>query len=228
MQNKKNTNLIIGIIAVAVLFFAGLVWLVLRLPADPSSSNVGTSEQVTFNDQNSQSVGPADAKVVVHLYGDFQCPACQYAEAAVKATIDAYKDRVRFVWKDFPLEQVHPNARIASNAARCAVDQGKFWEYHDALYAKQSEWSNLKDPRQMLIGDAGMIGMNEAAFTSCVNAKSHDALISQDQNEGLANKVDRTPTFFINNKRYFTMSTADWSKAIDQTLAETGISSAQK
>ncbi len=227
MQDKKNTRLIVGIIVIAVLFFVGLVWLVMRLPTDPSSSNVGKPEQVTFNDQNSQSMGPVDAKVVVHLYSDFQCPACQYAEAAVKATIDNYKDRVRFVWKDFPLEQIHPNARIASNAARCAVDQGKFWEYHDMLYVKQTQWDDIKDPRQLFIGEAGAMGMNEGTFTSCLNAKSHDGLISQDQNEGLDNNVDRTPTFFINNKRYFTMSQADWSKNLDQALLEAGASTTQ-
>ena len=224
MSSPKNTGLIAGIIAVAVLFFVGLVWLVMRIPADPSSRNAGQPEQVTFNDEGAPSIGPSDAKVVVRLFSDFQCPACKFAEPPVKATIEAYKDRVRFLWKDFPLEQMHPNSRAAAEAARCAVDQGKFWEYHDRLYSKQDDWAKLSNPNAKLAEEGEAIGLNAATLSSCLQARAHDNLVARDLAEGLSNSVDRTPTFFINNRRYFAMSEEEWKKAIDAALKEAGSS----
>ncbi len=219
MQQQKNTGLIVGIVAIAVLFFAGLVWLVMRIPADPSSKNAGKPERVTFNDEGSPSVGPSDAKVVVHLYSDFQCPACKFAEPPIKATMEAYKDRVRFVWKDFPLEQIHTNARTAAEAARCAADQGKFWEYHDQLYEKQSEWDKLPDPKAKLAEEAQAIGLEASSFSSCLQSREHKDHIARDMTEGLSNNVDRTPTFFISNRRFFAMSPEEWKSAIDAALS---------
>lgn len=224
MPESKNTGLILGIIAAAVLLFAGLVWLVMRVPADPSSRNAGQPEQVTFNDEGSPSVGPSNAKVVVHLYSDFQCPACKFAEPPVKATMEAYKDRVRFVWKDFPLEQIHSNARAAAEAARCVADQSKFWEYHDRLYANQSDWDKLADPKTKLIEEAQAIGVEPTALTGCFQTRAHDNLIARDMAEGLSNNVDRTPTFFVNNRRFFAMSPEEWKSAIDAALKEAGVS----
>jgi protein-disulfide isomerase len=218
MAEAKNTSLIAGIVAVTVLLFVGLAWLVARAPADPSVKNAGQPENVSFNDANSPSIGAADAKVVVRLYSDFQCPACRYAEPAIKAAIDAYKDRVRFIWKDFPLETIHANARIAAEAGRCAVDQGKFWEYHDQLFAKQSEWSGLANPFAKLVEEATVVGMNSAPFSACLQARSHDDLVKRDVSEGFANDVDRTPTVFINDRRYFAMSSAEWKKNLDAAL----------
>ncbi len=224
MPEQKNTGLILGIVGVALVLFGGLVWLLVRTPADPSSRNVGQPEEVTFQDEHNPSLGPSDAKVVVHLYSDFQCPACKFAEPPVKATIDAYKDRVRFVWKDFPLEQIHANARTAAIAARCAADQGKFWEYHDEVYAKQSDWDKLADPRPGLTEEAHAIGLDRTAFVVCLQAKTHDDWIAQDIAEGLRNKIDRTPTFFVNNRRYFAMSPDEWKKAIEGALQRAGSS----
>lgn len=220
MFQNKNTGFVVGIVAVSILLFVGLIWLVMRLPADPSSKNAGQPEEVTFQDEGSAAVGAADAKVVVHLYSDFQCPACKFAEPMVREVMQSYQDRVRFVWKDFPLEQIHRNARMASNAARCAATQGKFWEYHDALYATQSEWENLPDPKAKFMEQGTSIGLDATSFAACLAARPHDALVMRDVSEGLRNKVDRTPTYFINNRRYFGMSAAEWRKQLDAALAE--------
>ncbi len=218
MPIANNTRLIVGIIAVASLFFVGLVWLVVRTPADPSSRNAGQPESVSFNDETSPALGTAGAKTIVHMYSDFQCPACKLAEPPLKEVIDTYKDRVRFVWKDFPLGQIHSNARSAANAARCAADQNKFWEYHDQLYAKQSDWDKLNNPASVFIQIAQTIGLEQNVFATCLQAKTHDDKIASDMTEGLRNNVDRTPTFFINNRRYFTMSAVEWRQALDKLI----------
>lgn len=220
MFQHKNTGLVIGIVGVSVLLFAGLVWLVMRMPADPSSRNAGQPENVSFQDEGSASEGPTDAKVVVHLYSDFQCPACRATEPIVMEIMRAYKDRVRFVWKDFPLEQIHRNARAAANAARCAAAQGKFWEYHDVLFTKQSDWESSSDPASKFKEYAPGVEVDLAAFTACLANRPHDVAVMRDVSEGLRNKVDRTPTYFINNRRYFGMSAAEWKKHLDAALRE--------
>lgn len=224
MNQDKNTGLIAGIIGLTVLLFAGLVWLVARAPSDPVRNQIGQPEKVTFEDEGAPSIGPTEAKVVAHLYSDFQCPACKYSEPVLKTIIDTYKDRVRFVWKDFPLEQIHKNARAAANAARCAQDQGKFWEFHDQLYDTQSDWESLSDPATSFLQSAKALSLNEQTYTSCYTARANNERVSRNVSEGLANNVDRTPTFFINNRRYFGMNAQDWSKALDQALQEAATS----
>ncbi len=220
MSESKNTSLIVGIIAVTVLLFAGLAWLLVRTPASPSVSRAGQPENVTFSDENNPFVGPADAKVVVRLFSDFQCPACKFAEPAVKAAMEQYKDRVKFVWKDFPLETIHPNARLASEAGRCAAVEGKFWEYHDQLFAKQTEWEGLSNPFAKLVEEAAQVGITSPSFSACLQTRGQTALVRRDISEGFANDVDRTPTVFINNRRYFAMTSAEWKKNLDAALAE--------
>lgn len=225
-DSSSNKGLIIGIVAVTALIFGGLVWAVFQSPADNSGG--GSEEQVSFNDENAPSQGPTkDALVTVELYSDFQCPACRSAEGGVKPTIEKYRDLgVKFVWKDFPLP-IHQNARLAANAARCAFNQGWFWRMHDMLYEKQTEWSDLSDPSQKFIEYFDNLKtvqpegkFNEALFASCLGSKSEDAKIGADIDEGYRNKVDRTPTVFVGNRRYFGMSPAEWDRVLTAALAE--------
>lgn len=87
--------------------------------------------------------GNQSAAVTIVEYSDFQCPYCSRALPTVNQLLTEYGDKVKLVYKHFPLEQIHPNARLAAVAAECAKDQGKFWEMHDKLFEKQTEWSSL-------------------------------------------------------------------------------------
>lgn len=221
--SKENTGLIIGIVVATVLIFAGFAFLLLRMPGDQRSlpsDKTGVDENVVFNDVNDPSVGAADAKVVVHIEGDFQCPACRSAEVGVTAAREKYADRVRFVWKDFPLTQIHQHAREAANAARCAADQGWFWKFHDLLYERQDAWVAQSNPADYFTAYARELGAKEADFRSCYDVKINDAKVMANYQEGLSNNVDRTPTFFVNRKRYFGMSPEEWTVVLDKALAE--------
>src|SRR5205085_997458 len=83
--------------------------------------------------------GNPNAPVTIVEFSDFQCPYCRAAEPTIKEVLDKYKDKVRFSYRDYPLKQIHPHAEQAAEAARCAGEQGKYWEYHDLLYAKQAQ-----------------------------------------------------------------------------------------
>ncbi len=87
--------------------------------------------------------GPADAPVVIVEYSDFQCPYCGRAFPTVQQVISEYGDKVQFAYKHYPLTAIHPRAQKTAEAAECARDQGKFWEFHDALFANQTDWMSL-------------------------------------------------------------------------------------
>ncbi|HEU0050789.1 MAG TPA: DsbA family protein [Patescibacteria group bacterium] len=214
----NSRGLIIGIVGLAVLIFAGLIWLLVKAPGD---SGLPQTENVSFNDVDEPSTGPANAKVVVHVYSDFQCPACRAAEPSLEQTIQKFQDRVKFVWKDFPLEQLHPNARAAADAARCAQDQGWFWKFHTELYNNQDAWAAAANPQSLFEQYAGKVGMDVPKFIACYTNKAKDALVQNDIAEGSKNSVDATPTFFVGNKRYFAMPAAQWDQVLTQALSQT-------
>jgi protein-disulfide isomerase len=111
------------------------------------------------------SVGSASAPITIVEFSDFQCPFCQRAAPTLKRVRDVYGDKVRVVWKDFPLTQIHPQAFKAGEAAHCAADQGKFWEYHDRLFANQQALQ--PDDLKKYATDLGLDG---AKFAPCVDS----------------------------------------------------------
>src|SRR5262249_27086742 len=132
--------------------------------------------------------GASQARVDVVEFGDFQCPICRSMEPVLKQLQTQYKNDVRLVWKDFPLDG-HPDARSAAEAARCAADQGKFWEYHDKLFANQQALakSRLKDYARQLKLEPG-------AFGSCVDKMVHRADVDDALSEAANYGVAATPT----------------------------------
>jgi len=91
----------------------------------------------------SSSKGPENAPITIVEFSDFQCPFCSRALPTVNQVMSAYKDKVRLVYKHMPLVSLHPRAHITAQAAECAKDQGKFWEFHDQLFEKQNDWASL-------------------------------------------------------------------------------------
>jgi protein-disulfide isomerase len=146
--------------------------------------------------------GPADAKVVIVEFSDFECPACRYAEPIVRGLLKLHEGKVRFVFKHFPLERVHRWARPAAVAAECAERQGKFWELHDRLYDEQEKWSQETDAPKVWEGYAKDAKLDVAAWKACLQDPSANAPIDKDEKDGLDAWVGSTPTFFINGRRF--------------------------
>lgn len=213
----SNKGMIIGTVFVAVIIFAGLVWAIMSAPPD-GPENV-QPESVTFNDEKELFQGKEDSKVVVHIYSDFQCPACRTQEPNITYAVDKYKDRVKFVWKDFPLSSIHPNARAAANAARCSTEQGKHWEFHKTLYDEQPSWSSSQNLKEDFFAYATRLGMDANAFEACYDARRFDADIEANVREGNANRVNGTPTVFVNDARLSSLTPADWDRVLTAALA---------
>ena len=146
--------------------------------------------------------GDAGAPVTIVEYTDYQCPYCQRHVAEtlprlITEMIDA--GRVHYVIKDFPLDSIHPEARAAAVAARCAGEQDAYWEMHDALFAGQAEWGGLGDGATAVFSTmAADLALDGEAFAACLSSGRHDAVIQANQDEGIALGVNGTPAFFIN------------------------------
>ncbi|MFA5129415.1 MAG: thioredoxin domain-containing protein [Patescibacteria group bacterium] len=210
---------IFGLIGLAVLMIGGIAWAVM---AQPTKQGSGTQDvNVSFNDANDPVRGPADAKVVVREFEDLECSACRVAKAGVDYVMQKYGDQVKFIWNDMPLTTLHPHALEAANAARCAEEQGKFWEYHDVLYQQQPYWASATNVGDLFAQYASGLGMNMQAFSSCVADKTYESKITADGQEGTAAGIDATPTFFVNNVRYVgVLSNDEWDAAIQKALGK--------
>jgi protein-disulfide isomerase len=149
------------------------------------------------------SIGSESAPVVIVEYSDYQCPFCRvWFNQSEEQLIQTYVDtgKVQFVYKDFPLS-FHPMAAPSANAARCAGDQGKYWEYHDALYAEQNALNAQGGTVQYTLADikawGKKIGLNESTFNACVDADTYASEIAENMAEGQTVGVGGTPSFVI-------------------------------
>lgn len=221
MQSDSNKPFVIGMIVLAGLMVVGIGY---AISVKRSTGTSGVYDaNVSFNDAGDPMAGNESGKVVIRMFEDFQCSACRVAKTGFDHVREKYGDRVKIIWNDFPLDTVHQNARLAANAARCAEEQGKFWEFGDALYSTQPVWSEEDASKALgLFGDyAERLGLNRGVFEGCVDLKRYESKIDADVKEGLANRVDSTPTFFIGNDRFVgAMSNEQWDREIDARLVK--------
>jgi protein-disulfide isomerase len=138
--------------------------------------------------------GPVGAPIEMIEFSDFQCPFCFRATPTVSQVLNTYGDKIRLVYRHYPLPN-HPNARPAAEAAVCAAEQGKFWPFHDRLFADQSKLSP-DDLKQ----SAAALGLDSAKFNACVDSHKTKAVVDADLQAGQEAGVDGTPAFFINGR----------------------------
>jgi protein-disulfide isomerase len=143
---------------------------------------------------NGASKGSANAPVQIIEFSDFQCPYCQRVNPTVDQVLETYGDRIHFVYRHFPLSN-HPNARPAAEASQCAAEQGKFWPYHDKLFAAPSRLTD-SDLKQ----HAAELGLDAAKFNACVDSHKYKAQVDADLQAGEDAGVNGTPAFFINGR----------------------------
>ena len=182
-----------GAMAVALTLYAYDV----RHP-EPGSSRRKLAETSVASNNARPAVGPAHAPVEIVEYFDLQCPACRSAAPIVDAVISApqFQGKIRFVFRHFPLVDIHPDALAAARAAECAFRQGKFLEMRSLLYAHQATLT----PRD-LQGNARQIGLGEKDFQTCLDGESSYTAVEADWREGLERDVSATPTYFLNGTR---------------------------
>ncbi len=137
--------------------------------------------------------GDPKAPVTIVEFSDFQCPFCKKTQPTLRELLTKYNGRVKLAFLDFPLREIHPHAEIAAEGARCAGEQGKFWEFHDALFADQSKLAEND-----LIAHARTLALDEKSFQSCLASGKFKSKVEADLQAGSKAGVAGTPGFFVN------------------------------
>jgi protein-disulfide isomerase len=146
-------------------------------------------------DPTDPTTGNKSAPITLIEFADFQCPYCGRVAPTIKKVQATYGDKVRLVWKDFPLTQIHPQAFKAGEAAHCAGDQGKYWEYHDRLFDNQQ--SLMPDD---LKKHAAAIGLDASTFATCLDTSKYGERVRDGVAQGTRLGVNSTPMFYVNGR----------------------------
>jgi len=222
--NKSTYNrLIIAIISVAIVsaFLGGYVVggetaepkeVIIRETVQSSQTSQTTQEQfgpqiirnISLDDDPMK--GDPNASITIVEFSDFQCPFCaKFHQSTLPLIEQNYisTGKVNFVYRDFPIQSIHPNAVPAALASECADDQGKFWEIHDMIFENQRNWQDLQlvQSANLFRAYAIEIGLNMDEFDPCMTSGKHLDEISNDLNDGRAYGVTGTPGFFVGNEK---------------------------
>lgn len=185
-----------GISLGVLVFLGGLIYLgeLQDSPSQPSP----LSSQVTSVDH---AQGPETAAVTLVEYADFQCPTCAAFAPVLERLVEEYPDDLRFVYRFFPLQSIHPNATIAAEAAEAAGLQGKFWEMHDLLFDRQSEWNSVNNPKDLFTDYAQTLGLNTEQFKNDLGSQVVKDRVQADLQSATSANLSGTPTFFVNGRQ---------------------------
>jgi protein-disulfide isomerase len=161
----------------------------------PAEGRIATNGPVRTSVADAPTLGRADAPVTLVEFSDYQCPFCQrFFATTLSAIKKQYVDtgKVRYVFRDFPLDQMHPQARKAAEAAHCAGELGKYWEMHDVLFQNQKA---LAPPQ--LAEHARTVGVDGAKFEECLSSGRHGARVERGLREGSTLGIQGTPSFVV-------------------------------
>ncbi|HZI18994.1 MAG TPA: thioredoxin domain-containing protein [Pyrinomonadaceae bacterium] len=194
---KRHLTLIIILTGLVGGTAAGL-WLA-RRGGGPEREPLRAFSVASEGAQPPHARGSEGAAVVLEEFADFQCPPCARLHSLMKEIEGDYGSGVRFVFRHFPLD-AHAHARQAAQAAEAAGLQGRFWEMHDLLYARQPEWSESEDAAQHFTEYARSLGLDVEAFRRDMEAEPVRARVLADERRGASIRIDATPTLFLNGR----------------------------
>jgi protein-disulfide isomerase len=218
-QGQKSFYYLLGGIAVVGVVLVAARVLGGKSVSIPANVVVTTADTTGFR---GYLIGSESAPVEVTEYADFQCPQCANFDAVSwpdikERLIDAGK--VRFRYRDFPLDNIHRNTRIGAHAAACADDQGKFWGMKSALYHRQPEWSESSSPMSTLKQAAKDAALDLAVWESCMESAKYAGRIQASADEAMKVGVNSTPTFLIGGRLYPGLAADEMVRLVDSLVA---------
>jgi len=185
-----------------------------------ASATPAVQRQVAPGVPDPYSRGGANARVTLEEFSDFECPACGVLEPGLRKVVNDYGDRVRLIFRNYPLP-MHKSAFLAARAAEAAGRQGKFWEMHDALYDHQEEWSKVMEPRTQFDAYATRLGLDVQKFKADMERQEIVERIRADMQRGNSLNVRGTPTVYLNGRELVPgklVTEADLRREIDAAL----------
>lgn len=208
-----------------VVFLGGIIWLSSLEKIDLSKVDISKEIPASTDSGNiaEHVYSKSSSKVTLVEYGDYQCPGCKTASNRIKAIAEEYKGKVNFIFRNYPLVSVHPNALAAASVAEAAGLQGKYWQMHDLLYDKQDEWTSAtaNDRMDYFTEYANELKLNIDQFKKDIESEKVKAKIKYDQAIGAKAKVSGTPSFSLNGKDLDSKVWGDDSKlkaALDEAI----------
>ncbi len=211
---KKRTSRVV-IWGLAILLLGGSVWGLAKL-VQKSSSGGELAGAITSQDWVQ---GNREAKIVLVEYGDFQCPACAAYFPIVEQLHQDFGDELAFVYRHFPLMQIHAQAEPAARAAEAAGRQDKFWEMYGLLYAKQKDWAGQSNAEETFLKYAQGLDLDLAKYKNDFSSEEVRNRVKADYSGGLGMGLNSTPTFFLNGKRVQPRNYEEFRSIIQQSLA---------
>ncbi len=195
---------------------------VAQAPASDSAAvapRQATPERYRVSIAGNPTRGPADAPVTIIEFSDFQCPFCKrFHDETLPALLQKYEGKIRFAYRDFPISAIHANAQGAAEAAQCASDQQKFWEYHDLLFQNQDHLQ-----RADFLAYAQQLNLDVKTFQDCYDSAKYAVDVQEDVKAGQALGIGGTPAFFINGRPLVgAQPLSAFSAIIDAELAAAG------
>ena len=162
----------------------------------------------------SPTLGPADAKVTIVEFSDFECPFCKESFQTIRSLLNEFPDDVRLVYRHFPLRSIHPLAQDLAHASMCAHDQGKFWAFHDQLFIQQESVT-----RENLDRIAQQVGLDTRAFRRCQDSNRFKEAVDADFADAISLGGRGTPTWVVNGRRLEGVLPLDiWRSIVQESL----------
>ncbi len=222
IRNRRNQSqrrqkfLLIGIIGAFALVMAAVL-IIPNLPKDLGDIN-GLPEGLVFPNANENTLGNPNAKVVVEEFADFQCPWCaKYATEMEQEIIQKYVSTDQVYYRFIPFSFIGKESFDAAEAAYCAMDQGKFWEYREIVFANHNGENGGWYTTDRLNAFAARLNMNTADFEKCLSSGKYSKKVEDDVVYSKSKGVSSTPSFIINGKL---VSMSELAQTIDEALAE--------
>lgn len=196
----KKAWIIFFVIVAAV--FGGLVYM-----SDKNQVDVSNNDGAKIQAASPESGGIADhvfgnkdSKVVLIEYADFQCPGCKAAHPNVKSITEKYQDKIAFVFRNFPLTSIHPNALAAASAVEAAGLQGKYWQMNNLVFESSDQWerSTTEERTKLFVGYAKQLGLDAEKFKADMASEKVSKKIAFDMSLGKKQNISGTPSFILN------------------------------
>lgn len=207
----KRITLWVGVALGVAAVAAFMIWFVVSAAKNSTTGSVDSMPKAGDWVQ-----GPSGAPAVLVEYSDLQCPACASYYPLLKQLKEDFGDKMQFVYRHFPLKNIHDNAVLAASAAEAAGKQGKFWEMHDILFERQSDWAESDKGEELMTGYADELKLNPEQFKTDLNSGEINDKVEKAYAEATTAGITSTPTFFLNGERLQNPKSYDEFKAVIQ------------
>jgi len=196
---NKNTLIISTLAILGMLVFLGGAYLLTSEPEVTEYPELKTTRSIDHSKWS------PEKKILLVEYSDLQCPGCQYAHQLLSQLekdpdFPTIKENITFVYRHFPLDSIHPNARRAAHTAEAAAKQGKFFEFSDVLFTNQGEWGPAENPDEQFMAYAKSLKLDLDQLKKDMNSKEMQDRVQSDFLTGTKVNIQGTPTFFLNGK----------------------------